>query len=114
MKTAYYNFIAWNNAMAAGFDDGRSEGRQCAMIRQPEKESGPRDGGQVIDLTAWRAANLDELEDEPDWAVEEEVPAISTPRPRKSHDRAVVAAELVSTLSVVAVAVVLILRVLTF
>ena len=121
MKTAYYTFTTWNDgAMAAGFDSGLSKERQSALVRQPVGESRAQDGDKVIDLTAWRAANSDEAEDEtgdglewetvePDW-TDEEPPA---PRPRRSR-RAMLTAELVSTLSVVAVAAAIIVRVLAF
>lgn len=123
MKTAYYTFTTWNSdGMAAGFGGAVSGPRQAAMVRQP----GPgqsRGGGKVVDLTAWRTENLDGPSDEPmdelTWAAEscgeldEADPAVPVPRPRRSR-RAVLTAELISTLSVVAVAAAIILRVLTF
>lgn len=121
MKTAYYTFTTWEGgAMAAGCDGGLGGERRTSLVRRPAGESCARDRDKVIDLTAWRAANLDgeEAEDRagldwdeagPDW-TEEEPPA---PRPRRSR-RAMVTAELVSTLSVVVVAVAIIVRALTF
>ena len=117
MKTAYYTFTTWNDgAMAAGFDSGLNKERQSALIRQPVGESRARDGDKVIDLNAWRAVNSDEAEDGPEWeTVEPDWPggALPAPRPRKSR-RAMLVAELVSTLSVVAVAAAIIVRVLAF
>lgn len=121
MKTAYYTFTTWNDgAMAAGFDSGLSEERQSALVRQTAGKACARDEDKVVDLTAWRAANAEEAEDEtgdgleweavePDWTGD----ALPAPRPRKSR-RAMLTAELVSTLSVVAVAVAIIVRVLAF
>lgn len=120
MKTAYYTFTAWEDgAMAAGGDSGPGEERRAALVRQPVGEAHTHSGDKVIDLNAWRAADLeedDEVRDELDWdemgpdRPEEEPPA---PRPRRSR-RAMLAAELVSTLCVVAVALAIIVRVLTF
>ena len=67
----------------------------------------PWDDGKIIDLNAWRAANLDKVRAERDETPE------YVPRPRRSHP-SMSASELVSTLSVVAAALALILRVLTF
>lgn len=112
MKTAHYTFTTWNDsAMAAGFD-----GRQAAMVRQP-RQAVIREEDKVIDLTAWRAANLDLLEPEErleeDWTEEAPELVVPAPRPRKSH-KAMLTAELVSTLSVAAAGAALILRILTF
>lgn len=117
MKTAYYTFTTWDdNAMAAGFD-GAASSRQTAMERQPEGRVRHTGGDNVIDLSAWRAAEPDELQDELDWddvEGDEPEPVLPPARPRRDHRRAMVAAELLSTLCVAAVAVVLIVRVLTF
>lgn len=117
MKTAYYTFTTWSGgAMAAGSDSGLSKERQAALVRRQPGEARGRDGGKVIDLTAWRTAGADEAEDGLDWERveperrDEEPPA---PRPRRSR-RAMFAAELVSTLCVVAVAAAIIVRVLAF
>lgn len=115
MNTAYYTFTTWNDgAMAAGFDGGAS------MVRQPPRKAAPA-GDNVIDLNAWRAANLatpEEDQEERDWAgedrgEEEELRLSPAPRPRRSR-RAAFLAELASTLSVAAAALVLIVRVLAF
>lgn len=116
MKTAHDTLTTWNDGvMAAGFDSSLCESRQAAIVRRPEEKARVRAEDKVIDLNQWRAANLEELRDwdcgEAAWA--EELPAVPAPRPRKSR-RAMVIAELVSTLSVVAVAVAIIVRVLTF
>lgn len=124
MKTAYYTFTTWDDgAMAAGFDRTVGEPRQAAMIRRTEGRTRALDEDKVIDLAVWRAANLDQEEPEEsawdggegEWTAEapEESPAVPAPRPRKSR-RAMLTAELVSTLSVVAAALALIVRVLTF
>ena len=117
MKTACYTFTTWNSgAMAAGFDG-------AALVRQPQRSAAPRTDN-VIDLAAWRAANpeLTPREEEQDWAAlpygepeEPEEPELSipAPRPRKSR-RAAVLTELISTASVAAAALAIILRVVAF
>ncbi len=114
MKTACYTFTTWNSgAMAAGFDG-------AALVRQPQRNAAPR-ADNVIDLAAWRAANpeLTHQEEEQDWAAptygEPEEPELSipAPRPRKSR-RAAVLTELISTASVAAAALAIILRVVAF
>ncbi len=120
MKTVHYTFTTWNeSAMASGFD-GAGTARQAALIREPQRKARTLGGDNVIDLTAWRAANLLEAEEEPleelDWTGEErEEPElyIPAPRPRKSR-RAAVAAELAATVSVAAAALAVILWVLAF
>lgn len=120
MKTSYYTFTTWDDgAMAAGFDSGLKEGRQAAVPIQPARTV--RDKDKVIDLNTWRADNLDVAGEEPQdfgWEYggdqwEPGGPASPAPRPRRSR-RSMFTAELVSTLSVVAAAVALIVRVLTF
>ena len=66
------------------------------------------EGGKVIDLNAWRAANQDRFRSGRDEAPE------FVPRPRRNHRPSMPAAELAATLSVVAVALALIMRILTF
>lgn len=122
MNTAYYTFSTWSNsAMAAGFDAAAGGERQAAMVRQSGQGSRARGGDNVIDLNAWRAANLDLLEQdagdgEMEWTggepeeLELRVPA---PRPRKSR-RAAFVAELASTAGVAAAALAIILRVVAF
>ena len=114
MKTACYTFTTWNSgAMAAGFDG-------AALVRQPQRSAAPRTDN-VIDLAAWRAANpeLTPREEGQDWAAlpygEPEEPELSipAPRPRKSR-RAAVLTELISTASVAAAALAIILRVVAF
>lgn len=122
MNTAYYTFTTWSGgAMAAGFDGGA---RQAAMVRQSRRAQG---GDNVIDLSAWRAANpelcpeegagQDGWAGEAGWAeeacLEEAELALPAPRPRRSR-RAAFAAELASTLSVAAAALAIILRVAVF
>lgn len=118
MKTAYYTFTTWeDSAMAAGFN-GAQPSRQTVMVRQPEERGRSAGRDNVVDLSAWRAAELDELRAKPQDGPErdEEEPAVVLPaaRPRRDHRRAMLTAELVSTLCVAAVTVVLIVRVLTF
>ena len=122
MKTTYYTFTAWNGgAMAAGFDSGAGGGRQAAMVRRTEEPARPVGGDNVIDLNAWRCANPELRREEPaeerhwvDGEPAEPEPVLPAPRVRRDHRRVMLAAELASTLSVVAVAAALILRVLTF
>ena len=115
MKTAHYTFTTWNaGAMAAGFDGG------AAPVRRPTRRTAPGTDN-VIDLNAWRAANpeLTPREEEQDWAAptygepEEAELSIPAPRPRKSR-RAAVLTELISTASVAAAALAIILRVVAF
>ena len=125
MKTAYYTFTTWNDgAMAAGFDSAVGGERRTAMVRQTEQRTRVPEEEKVIDLTAWRAANpelVEEEREEPVWdgggsGWEREGPeelSAPVPRPRRSR-RTMLTAELVSTLSVVAAALALIVRVLTF
>lgn len=122
MKTAHYTFTTWSeSAMASGFD-GAGASRQAALIREPERKARTLGGDNVIDLTAWRAANLmmpEEEEDESGWSGEEyEEEAepelyIPAPRPRKSR-RAAFLAELTATVSVAAAALAVILWVVAF
>jgi len=111
MNTSYHTLTTWNDgAMAAGFDSAAVE------FRRENRDN-------VIDLSVWRAANLDELRGElenkpdlPDWnsrTIDRLEPALPPRRVRRSR-RAMVLAELISTMSVVAVAAVMIIRVLTF
>ena len=69
MKTAYDTFTTWNDgAMAAGFDGGALP-RQTLTAHRPESRVRRTGGDKVIDLNAWRAANLAMLEQEaPDEA----------------------------------------------
>ena len=121
MKNAYDTFATWNDgAMAAGFDGDRPP-RQTVTARRPESRTRSAGGNKVIDLNAWRAANLAMLEkeapDEAEWADQAQweadgpEPEVPASRLRKSR-RAMVTAELASTLSAVAVAVALAVRVL--
>ena len=81
MKTSYYTFTTWNDgAMAAGFDSSLREGRHTAVSAQTGGTA--QGGGKVIDLTTWRAANLDEALGEP-----EELDAPQEP-PVHAHRRA--------------------------
>ena len=124
MKTAYYTFTTWDDsAMAAGFDGAASGPRQGVLARQPAGQA--RSRGDVIDLNAWRAANLDlpqaegpeELEAAEDWAcggAGEPEPVLPAPRPRRDHRRAQFTAELLATLAVAGAAAALMLRVLMF
>lgn len=121
MKTAYYTYTSWEEAMASGFGDIP---RQGTLVREPGQNARARDGGRVIDLNAWRAANRSWAapEEEPDarsWdcgdseTVEPEL-VLPAPRPRRDHHRAMFAAELASTLAVAGTAAALMLRVLLF
>lgn len=123
MKTAHYTFTTWNErAMASGFDGAGAAGRQGALVREPQRPARPLGRDNVIDLTAWRAANLAMPEEEPeelewddggDGGEAEPELLLPAPRLRKSR-RAALVAELVSTASVVVVTLAIILRVLAF
>ena len=124
MKTTYYTYTTWEEAMASGFGGGAAGSRQGMLTREPEREVRRADTGKVIDLNAWRAANLDELQagpqdelDEAEWADEapdEPGLVLPAPRPRRDHRRVLAAAELASTLAVVGTTAALMLRVLLF
>lgn len=120
MKTTYYTLTTWDNgAMAAGFDSPAGGGRQWAMTRQPEQVHRAKED-KVIDLNAWRAANLDLFQEEacgPDWdggEPEEPELVLPVPRARRDHRRAMCLAELAATLAVAGAAFALMLRVLLF
>lgn len=126
MKTAYYTYTTWEEAMASGF--GGESARQGSLLREPEQKVRRAEGGKVIDLNAWRAANLELLQEEPAeepdcldeldeaaWSAEaQEAPSAPAPRPRRDHRRALVATEVASTLAVVVTTAALMLRVLLF
>ena len=111
MNTAYNTLTTWSGgAMAAGFDGTADAGRRSALVRQGGRARG---GDNVIDLTAWRAANLEACgEESADGTAAEEL-SMPAPRPRKSR-RAAFWAELASTVSVAAAALAIILRVAVF
>ncbi|MCI8840140.1 MAG: hypothetical protein HFF25_06720 [Oscillospiraceae bacterium] len=117
MNTAYYTLSTWGGgAMAAGFDGTADAGRRSALVRQGGRARG---GDNVIDLNAWRAANLEAWADGEAYAAAEgaeaEEPELSVPapRPRKSR-RAALLAEAASTVCVAAAALAIILRVVAF
>ena len=114
MKTAHYTFTTYENAMASGFD-GAGTAHQAVLIREPAPKARPLGGNNVIDLTAWRAANL-ELPEEPAeeaWAGGDyEEPGLSVPAPRvRKSRRTAFLSELASTACVAAAALAVILRV---
>ena len=119
MKTSYYTYTTWEEAMASGFG-GAAGPRQGMLVREPEQKAPRQETGKVIDLNAWRAASLDELRvepREPEWddeAPDEPGLVLPAPRPRRNHRRIMMAAELASTLAVAGTAVALMLRVLLF
>ena len=111
MNTAYNTLTTWSGgAMAAGFGGSAGDICQTAVVRQSGRARG---GDNVIDLTAWRAANLEACgEESADGTAAEEL-SMPAPRPRKSR-RAAFWAELASTVSVAAAALAIILRVAVF
>ena len=118
MNTAYYTLTTWSGgAMAAGFGGPAGDIRQTAVVRQSGRARG---GDNVIDLTAWRAANLEACGEKgtdgtawDDAGTAAEELSMPAPRPRKSR-RAAFWAELASTVSVAAAALAIILRVAVF
>ena len=124
MKTAYYTLTTWNeSAMASGFDGAGAAARQSVLLREPARKARALGGDNVIDLTAWRAANLampeEEELDEPGWTdeeYEEELePELYAPAPRtRKSRRAAFRAELTATLGVAAAALAVILWVVAF
>lgn len=124
MKTTYYTYTTWEEAMASGFGGGAAEPRQGTLVREPEQKVRRADTGKVIDLNAWRAANLDQFREEPadepdeeewtDETLDEAELVLPAPRPRRHHRRALAATEPASTLAVVGTTAALMLRVLLF
>jgi len=115
MKTAYYTFTVWeeDRPMAAGYDGAADCPRRAVLTRRPGPVSAP-EGDKIIDLPVWREASPEppgeETLDGEAWADKPDIPA---PRERGQR-RAMLAAELASTLSVAAAALAIILRVLAF
>lgn len=122
MKTTYYTLTTWDDgAMAAGFDSPAGGERHLVMVRQPGEQARRVKEDKVIDLYAWRAANLDLFQEETadgrDWdggEPEEPELVLPAPRVRRDHRRAMCVAEFAATLAVAGVAVALMLRVLMF
>lgn len=114
MKSAYYTVTAWDQGqMAAGFGGGLDSGRQSVIVRQPAQRARPVGGDNVVDLSAWRAANQElwdeSVQEQPD-EPEVEIPA---PRARRSH-AARAYSELASILAVAGTALALMAWVLLF
>ena len=112
METTNYTFSCWNDSeMAAGFDSSPNKGRRTALTCGAERSGRGPGRDNVIDLAAWRMENLERSQDdleEPDWE-----PVIPARRVRKSH-RAMLIAELASTISVAAILAALMIWVLVF
>lgn len=135
MKTVYY-MLTTQDALALGEGLEKAAGgeRQIAWVRQPERRTQVRRGGNnVIDLAAWRAERAMEQDapegadwlDETDGAWPEEGPellcgedeAAARPvrRSRRDHTRrGWLRGELAATLSVAGATAALVLWVLAF
>lgn len=121
MKTARCTLTTWNeSAMASGFGAGAPV-RQAVLVRDAQPGARPQAQGKVIDLTAWRAAHPQPPRDDLAWDVDRadwpEAPALPPERPHRRPRRgrrAMLYAELASTLAVVCAALTLIVRVLAF
>lgn len=118
METTYYTLTA-REILVEGAAVQRASGdsaRQLVCVRKAA-QTAPAAGGKVIDLAAWKAdreeeARLEELwYDGVDEALEEE-PAAPAPRVRREHKRAL-NLDLWSSVAVIGVAVILVVRVLT-
>lgn len=118
MKSVTYTFITWDDSRrAAGFDGELSGGRQAVMVRQSGRQGRPA-GDNVIDLAAWRAANQELWEEqperEPEYDPEEMEPVAPARRARSRRRRVHIDPELASIVMVVGVLAALMIRVLLF
>ena len=119
MKSVTYTFTTWDDGeRAAGFDGALDSRRQVVMVRQSGRQGRTPGGDNVIDLTAWRAANQELWEEqselEPEYNLEETEPEAPARRARSRRRRAHVDPELLAILSVVGVLAALMVRVLAF
>lgn len=115
MKTIYVTQNQWQSRTLDGQleravgDTGRMGVRCLSTAGRPEG------GDKVIDLSAWKAENLVELE-EPEFqsGLGEYEGRELVRRPRRRHEAARNRAELAATLAVVGLMAALILRILMF
>ena len=119
MRSAYYTFTTWSDGrQAAGFDGNPDNGRQSMMVRQSGRQGRTPSGDNVIDLAAWRAANRELWEEQPEPAPEYALEEAERPAPvrrvRSRRRRAYVDPELLAILGVVGVLAALMIRVLMF
>ncbi|MDE6260124.1 MAG: hypothetical protein K2M42_04575 [Oscillospiraceae bacterium] len=118
MRSVTYTFTTWDGGQrAAGFDGALGSGRQAVMVRQLGRQGRPVEDN-VIDLTAWRAANQELWEEqselEPEYALEEAERPTPACRARSRRRRVYIDPELASIVGVVGVLVTLMVRVLAF
>ncbi len=119
METVYYTLTAWGIEEEGALEQAVGAPRRVKLVRRPRAAAGEKRGDNVIDLAAWRAAREAE-EDCPGGAERDEEPvrtAAPAPRPsRRERLRSGVlfTGELLATLSVIAVAAALLVRILVF
>ena len=115
METTYYTLTA-REILVEGAEVQQAcggSGRRLVCVRRAPEARPAEPAGKVIDLAAWRADR--EAEDEPRWAAEdawaepEERPAPAPRRARARH-RSALGLEVLATLSVTAVALVLLVQ----
>ena len=117
MKTIQFTQTMWDSRTAdAHLDRAVGDTRQDALCRP----AGPARAGEgkVIDLAAWKAENLVELDgpqaEEPESGLAQYEGRELVRRRRRKHAAAQARAELAATLSVAGLMIAMILRVLVF
>lgn len=120
METTYYTLTAREIIVegAAVQQVSGGSGRRLVCVRKAPEQTAVRPGGKVIDLMAARkereeaqAAYMAQTEPEPEW--DEGVPECpEEPRRTRTHGKPALAAEILASLSVAAVAIVLLGQVL--
>lgn len=115
METTYYTLTA-REILVEGAEVQQAcggSGRRLVCVRRAPETRPAEPAGKVIDLAAWRAdreAEADELAwTEDAWAEPEERPAPAPRRARARH-RSALGLEVLATLSVTAVALVLLVQ----
>lgn len=120
MKQTIYltQHSAWQNQAAGQRLERASGGDSGAPCWW---EAPPAPAGRVVDLAAWKADNLMELDEAAEELYEEPESGLASyagrelrRRPREKHRAALALGELAATLSVAGLALALILRVLVF
>lgn len=107
MNTIYVTQDMW---------EGRAMGRAVGETQCRRSTAAAAREDKVIDLTAWKAENLVELEepDGPESGLGSYEGRELVRRPRRRHDSALVKGELAATLAVVGLMLAIMIRVLVF